>query len=57
MGKQVTGIDANNNNVTGLVTSVQVAGSTVNLALDSGATLPLGNVTSITPGPTATTGA
>jgi flagellar basal-body rod modification protein FlgD len=57
MGKQVSGIDSSNNTVAGIVTSVQVAGSTVNLALDSGATLALGNVASITPAATATTGA
>lgn len=58
MGKQVSGIDSNNNTVAGVVTSVQVAGSTVNLGLDSGATLALGNVTSITPAATTpTTGA
>ena len=55
MGKHVSGIDANNNTVAGTVTSIQVAGSTVNLGLDSGGTLPLGSVSSITP--VATTGA
>lgn len=54
IGKQVSGIDSNNNTVGGLVTSVQVAGSNVNLGLDSGGTLSLGNVTAIAPGPTNT---
>jgi flagellar basal-body rod modification protein FlgD len=49
LGKQVTGIDANNNNVSGLVASVQVNSSGVNLTLDSGSSLPLGSVATITP--------
>ena len=57
MGKQVSGIDANNNTVAGIVTSVKVAGTSVNLELDSGNALPLGSVTSITPAPAATPGA
>lgn len=57
IGKQVSGIDADNNTVAGLVTSVKVAGTNVSLELDSGKALALGSVTSITPGPTATTGA
>jgi flagellar basal-body rod modification protein FlgD len=54
MGKQVTGIDANNNNVSGVVQSLQVSSSGVTLALDSGNALPLGNVTTVSPAPTAT---
>lgn len=57
IGKQVSGIDSNNNTVAGIVTSVKVAGTNVSLELDGGNALPLGSVTSITPGPTATTGA
>jgi flagellar basal-body rod modification protein FlgD len=56
LGKKVTGIDATNNTVTGLVSSVQVNSSGVNLLLDSGSTLPLSGVTGITPAPVATTG-
>lgn len=53
MGKQVQGIDANNNSVTGVVTAVQVASSGVSLELDSGDTVSLSNISSIT---SATTG-
>jgi flagellar basal-body rod modification protein FlgD len=56
LGKKVTGIDATNNTVSGLVSSVQVNSSGVNLLLDSGSTLPLSGVTGITPAPVATTG-
>jgi flagellar basal-body rod modification protein FlgD len=56
LGKKVTGIDATNNTVAGLVSSVQVNSSGVNLLLDSGSTLPLSGVTGITPAPVATTG-
>lgn len=55
IGKQVAGIDSTNSSVTGLVTSVKVASSGVSLELDSGSSLPLSNVTTITPGPAATT--
>jgi flagellar basal-body rod modification protein FlgD len=53
MGKQVQGIDSNNNSVTGVVTAVQVASSGVSLQLDSGDTVSLSNISSIT---SATTG-
>lgn len=53
IGKQVTGIDANNNDVAGNVSSVQVTSSGVNLQLDSGGTLSLSNVATIGPGTTA----
>ncbi len=57
IGKSVTGIDTSNNNVSGVVNSVQVAGGNVTLQLDSGASLPLTGVATIqaTPGSTATT--
>ena len=57
IGKTVAGLDANSNPITGVVTSVQVANGSVSLGLNSGSTLALSNVTSITPTPTtATTG-
>jgi flagellar basal-body rod modification protein FlgD len=56
IGKEVQGTDANNNPQSGLVTSVQVANSSVNLTLDSGATVPMANITSINNAATTTTG-
>jgi flagellar basal-body rod modification protein FlgD len=53
MGKQVQGIDINNNSVTGVVTAVQVASGGVSLQLDSGDTVSLTNISNIT---SATTG-
>jgi flagellar basal-body rod modification protein FlgD len=47
IGKSVTGIDAANNNVSGNVTAVQVAGGNVALTLDNGDSLTLTNVASI----------
>jgi flagellar basal-body rod modification protein FlgD len=47
IGKLVTGTDQNSNPVQGNVTAVQVTSTGVNLSLDSGATLPLANVTAI----------
>ena len=47
IGKSVTGINAANKSVTGTVDSVSVAGSTVNLNLDSGDTVAITNVSSI----------
>ena len=41
IGKSVSGIDANNNSITGVVNSVSVAGGNVSLNLDSGSTLAL----------------
>ena len=55
IGKTVQGLDSNSNTVSGTVTSVQVASGNVSLSLDSGTTLPLSSVTSISPGPTGTT--
>jgi flagellar basal-body rod modification protein FlgD len=61
IGKSVQGIDSNNNAVTGNVTGVTIsqvpaaqsptgaATTTVTLNLDSGGSLPLGNVTAIAP--------
>ena len=56
MGKQVTGLDVNSNPITGLVSTVQVTSTGVNLQLQDGSTLALSNVSSISE-PPATTGA
>ncbi len=58
IGKSVTGISTANKSVTGTVDSVGVAGSTVNLNLDTGDTVTISNVSSIKPAvaTTATTG-
>jgi flagellar basal-body rod modification protein FlgD len=48
IGKTVTGIDSSNNSSSGVVNSVSVAGGTVSLNLDSGDTLPLTGLSSIT---------
>lgn len=56
IGKQVQGVDATNENVQGLVTSVKVVDQNVMLELDSGKQLALGRVTAISPGPTAAAG-
>jgi flagellar basal-body rod modification protein FlgD len=60
IGKQVSGLDSNSNSINGLVNSVSVTSTGINLQLDNGNTLPLANVTTIAPGPngstTATTG-
>lgn len=47
IGKTVSGIDSTKANISGVVNSVQVAGSNVNLELDNGKSLSLGQVTSI----------
>jgi flagellar basal-body rod modification protein FlgD len=57
IGKNVSGLDANNDPISGLVTSIKVSGSDVNLQLDNGNQLALGSVTDISPGPTGTTAA
>lgn len=49
MGKQVTGLDANSNPVSGLVASVQVTSTGVNLQLQNGTELALSNVATISP--------
>ncbi len=55
IGKTVSGVDASNNTSTGVVNSVSVAGGTVSLNLDSGDTMPLTGLSSITSTPTTTT--
>ncbi|HET6247695.1 MAG TPA: flagellar hook capping FlgD N-terminal domain-containing protein [Tepidisphaeraceae bacterium] len=55
IGKSVTGTDANSNPLSGVVTSVQVAGGNVSLELDNGTTMPLANVATIAAGPSGTT--
>jgi len=49
IGKNVQGLDADNNAIGGLVTSVRVEGDQVNLELDNGKSLALKRVTSIAP--------
>jgi flagellar basal-body rod modification protein FlgD len=51
MGKQVAGIDANNNNVSGVVQSLQVSSSGVTLQLDNGNALSLDKITTVSPAP------
>ncbi len=51
IGKRVVGMDAQNNTINGVVTSVQVQGDQVNLALDSGKNLQLSRVTGIMAAP------
>jgi flagellar basal-body rod modification protein FlgD len=53
IGKMIQGMDDNNENVEGLVTSVRVQDDNVYLELDNGKSLPLTNVTSIAPSTTA----
>jgi flagellar basal-body rod modification protein FlgD len=57
IGKTVSGTDVNSNAISGVVTSVQVASGNVSLELDNGTTMPLANVTAISPGPSGTTAA
>jgi len=56
IGKVVSGLDGQEDPVTGLVTSIKVAGGNVNLQLDNGKELGLGKVTDIAP-PTSATAA
>ena len=56
IGKNVTGIDTDNNSVTGVVNSVSVAGGNVSLQLDSGTSLALSGLSSINSTATATSG-
>lgn len=49
IGKQVAGLDSNNNPLTGIVTSVQVSTSGIGLQLDNGNSLDLAKVTTISP--------
>ena len=53
IGKGVEGLDANDDPIAGLVTSVRVEKDGVSLELDNGKTLPLGRVTSIASQPAA----
>lgn len=47
VGKSVDGLDANDDPVSGIVTSVRIQKDGVSLELDNGKSLPLGRVTSI----------
>jgi flagellar basal-body rod modification protein FlgD len=49
IGKAVEGNDENNDQVAGIVAAVRVEKDKVFLELDSGKTLPLGNVTAVAP--------
>jgi flagellar basal-body rod modification protein FlgD len=51
MGKQVTGLDSASNPVSGVVGSIQVTSSGVNLQLLNGSQLALSNVSTISPAP------
>ena len=51
IGKMVQGTDANRNPISGVVNSVQVNSNGVSLELDNGQSLPLAQVTGISPGP------
>lgn len=53
IGKTVSGLDARSNPINGLVNSVSVTSTGINLQLDNGASLPLASVTNIAPGPNA----
>jgi flagellar basal-body rod modification protein FlgD len=59
IGKLVQGTDANSNQQTGIVSAVQVSSTGVNVTLNTGATVPMANITAITDAPatsnTATT--
>lgn len=50
IGQEITGLDLENNNVTGLVASVRVSGKDVLLELDSGETVNMNQVTRIVQG-------
>jgi flagellar basal-body rod modification protein FlgD len=50
IGKSVQGMDANNNTIQGLVTSVKVQSDGVSLELDNGQALSLSRVTAISSG-------
>lgn len=54
IGKSVQGLDANSNQVAGVVSSVSVTTNGVTLDLDNGSSLDLGSVTNIAPVSTAT---
>jgi flagellar basal-body rod modification protein FlgD len=48
IGKKVTGIDSANNSISGTVNSVSVAGGSVSLKLDSGSSVALSGLATIT---------
>jgi flagellar basal-body rod modification protein FlgD len=54
IGKNVSGVDSNNNTNSGTVTSVSVAGGSVSLNLDNGDTMPLTGLATINGSTTAT---
>jgi flagellar basal-body rod modification protein FlgD len=56
IGKEIQGLDDQNNNVSGIVTGVQVQNQQVYLALDSGDSVQMGNVTQISPAPSSGSG-
>jgi flagellar basal-body rod modification protein FlgD len=56
IGMNIQGTDANSNQVSGTVSSVQVSTSGVNLIMSTGDTVPLNNVTSITSGSGSSSG-
>ena len=51
IGKMVQGKDANQNPISGVVNSVKVSSDGVSLELDNGQSLPLAQVSGISPGP------
>jgi flagellar basal-body rod modification protein FlgD len=55
IGKLVTGLDANNNQVSGVVTAVTVQNGAAMLQLDSGSTVSMSQVSSIANAPTTGT--
>ncbi len=55
IGKLVQGTDANADQQTGIVAAVQVSSTGVNVTLNTGATVPMGNITAITNAPVAPT--
>lgn len=54
IGQEITGLDVENDNVTGLVASVRVSGKDVLLELDTGETVNMNQVTRIVQGEKAT---
>jgi flagellar basal-body rod modification protein FlgD len=55
LGKSVQGTDSNSNPVSGIVNSLQITTNAVTLQLDNGNSLPLANVTNVSPAPASTT--
>ena len=56
IGKNVSGLDDNNNPVSGVVNSVRVQSNKAYLELDNGKELDISRVVTVAPAPTATTG-